>query len=372
MGFSFGFTEEELNNKEPHEEQHVKLAKSNPLDETNVQCEPKVTYLKDLLEGLIGNRITFERLELGTTQNEHIYKRELFDVKQQLMMEDDFKSRTNDDLFKILIGDTYEDLKHGVYEGGLKSWECSYDLIRKLDTMDLEKQGLTLDSSFNCIELGCGTSLPSLYIFDKIVRYRRQKELQCQPVRFILSDYNIEVLRLVSLPNILVNWCMDVLTLDELREIQGDKQRSSTEKNDIYVSRELAQKFTSWLASSKIDLCFVSGSWCRKFVDIIHGLLPQMPDQKNLILTSETIYSPPILPIVGEMLLELTYNEMPLTILTAKDIYFGVGGSVNQFLQFLEERNQAQPGKSRFYWNIEKVDSHLKRSVITIGRRWCP
>lgn len=236
MGFSFGFTEAELNSEKPHEEPHLSLAEENPLDKIQVQCEPKVTYLNDLLKGLIGNRITFEKLELGTRQKEYIYKRELFDVKQQLMMEDDFKASTEDDLFKILIGDTYEDLKHGVYEGGLKSWECSYDLIKKLDTMNLEKQGLIPSSPFNCIELGCGTSLPSLYIFNKLVRGRKKSDLGYQPVRFILSDYNFAVLRLVSLPNVLVNWCIDVLTPEELKEVQGDKQRSSSGKEEIYVS----------------------------------------------------------------------------------------------------------------------------------------
>lgn len=107
-------------------------------------------------------------------------------------------------------------------------------------------------------------------------------------------------------------------------------------------------------------------------MNIVHELIPEMSNQDNLILTSETIYSPPILPVVGEMLLELTYNAKPLTILTAKDIYFGVGGSVNQLLQYLEDRNKALSNEDKCYWNVEKVDSHLKRSIITIRRGVCP
>ncbi|KAF7632415.1 hypothetical protein Mgra_00008195 [Meloidogyne graminicola] len=46
------------------------------------------------------------------------------------------------------------DLETGVYEGGLKIWECSIDLCNFIDSISFE--------GFNVLELGCGAGLPSI------------------------------------------------------------------------------------------------------------------------------------------------------------------------------------------------------------------
>ena len=56
----------------------------------------------------------------GKTQK--VPRRELFDIRVQVMAEDDGTS-TNP-----LIGLGDSDIKTNVYEGGYKSWECSIDL----------------------------------------------------------------------------------------------------------------------------------------------------------------------------------------------------------------------------------------------------
>lgn len=362
MSFSFDFSEQELNNDEQlssgNEPRSQETIQTNPLDTVEITCPPQIITLKEILPTLIDTRISYESLQLGTKHDDHIYKRELFDVKQQLMVEDNFKDKSQDELFKILIGDTYEDLKNGVYEGGLKSWECSYDMIKELDTMDLDI------SSFNSVELGCGTSLPSLYLFSKVIEDRLTHGRG--QATFILSDYNYEVLRLVSLPNMLVNWCKFAISDLELKQLQGSG--SSNRKDEIYVSEDLANAFMQWLDSHSIQIVLISGSWGREFMNEVHKILPNMEEQKNLILTSETIYSPKMLPVVGEMVLQLTYGTEPLTIVTAKDIYFGVGGSVNQLIQYMQERNNGLPANKRLNWQVLKVNSHLKRSIIKIRR----
>ena len=45
------------------------------------------------------------------------------------MLETDAQSNNNSTELDILLGDTSEDLRKNIYEGGLKSWECSYDLV---------------------------------------------------------------------------------------------------------------------------------------------------------------------------------------------------------------------------------------------------
>lgn len=60
----------------------------------------------------------------GTGNEISIPRRELFDIRAQLMAED-----TQDDQ-QLLIGIDQDDIKANVYEGGLKTWECSVDLAQ--------------------------------------------------------------------------------------------------------------------------------------------------------------------------------------------------------------------------------------------------
>jgi protein-histidine N-methyltransferase len=54
-------------------------------------------------------------------------RRELFDAKMQLMAEDDGGEDSS-----IFSGLDDSDIRTNVYEGGFKSWECSYDLAKLL------------------------------------------------------------------------------------------------------------------------------------------------------------------------------------------------------------------------------------------------
>lgn len=74
-----------------------------------------------------------ERLSYATVRIEsplgrvvHLPRRELFDVRAQLLQED---SSTNDQVVEQL---DKSDLRSGVYEGGFKTWECSVDLASLL------------------------------------------------------------------------------------------------------------------------------------------------------------------------------------------------------------------------------------------------
>jgi hypothetical protein len=52
-------------------------------------------------------------------------RRELFDIKLQLLSAEDPEET-------VRYADTPSDLVRGVYEGGLKTWECSADLAQYL------------------------------------------------------------------------------------------------------------------------------------------------------------------------------------------------------------------------------------------------
>jgi protein-histidine N-methyltransferase len=69
-------------------------------------------------------------------------RRDLFDARFQLIAEDDGEERKADgsspstgpsSVLEYL--DAPSDIVPGVYEGGLKTWECSLDLVSYLDSM---------------------------------------------------------------------------------------------------------------------------------------------------------------------------------------------------------------------------------------------
>lgn len=65
-------------------------------------------------------------IESPKGQKTRIPRRELFDIKLQLMAEDDSNSHER------ASGLNASDIQTNVYEGGFKTWECSLDLARLL------------------------------------------------------------------------------------------------------------------------------------------------------------------------------------------------------------------------------------------------
>jgi protein-histidine N-methyltransferase len=79
------------------------------------------------LSGLPSNiSYSFVEIESPKGRKLRIPRRELFDVKMQLMAEDE--GGTSDE--KVNLDDS--DIRTNVYEGGYKSWECSFDLAKLL------------------------------------------------------------------------------------------------------------------------------------------------------------------------------------------------------------------------------------------------
>jgi protein-histidine N-methyltransferase len=146
----------------------------------------------------------------------------LFDARFQLISENEPDIREQTQMAKGSALDFIEspsDLVPGVYEGGLKTWECSLDIVNYLDGLEdsfmdrdihgkriLEVPLWLLRHEFWLIghQIGCGTSVPSLYLlrrlFSSAISARGETQLH-------LQDYNDSVLEFVSFPNILLTWC---------------------------------------------------------------------------------------------------------------------------------------------------------------------
>jgi protein-histidine N-methyltransferase len=231
-----------------------------------------------------------------------------------------------------LTGLETTDLQTNVYEGGYKTWECSLDLCRYLLDRGPRKDIDDMARVNHVIEMGCGSALPSLVLFGHALRERLG-------VYFTLTDYNADVLRLVTVPNLLLMW---VSTRDEeesraLFPDAGNPLRRGEQHGDLDVTPELVQAFQKDLESCGITLTLVSGSWTP--IDAFLGLVPSAPGMDTFVLGSETIYSPASCRAFTEAITELMKRvKTGKAVVAAKRVYFGVGGSVDGFRMECAER----------------------------------
>lgn len=347
MSFSFQFDDEDI------EADYVEVSNNsrnglgtaiNPLDQTTEGMPAEKLILEDLLQSLKGVSVTFS--SITTKNNITIYRRELFDVKHQLMAEDD-----GDEDVDILMGDN--DLQKNIYEGGLKTWECSIDLVDSLST------GLVSDL-FNSaagghsrvIELGSGTSLPSCYLLQRLLQEGKKSK-----VTFVLSDYNKSVLRIATVPNLVISWWA-TLDVERQKEISASFEIHSELNDLIQITESLIENFKQDLQANNIDITILAGAWSRAFLDkVVASNVP------TIVLTSETIYSPEVFPTLAEIIVELlSENANNKALVAAKDIYFGVGGSVVEFLKYLDTK------RNHVRYTVQQINSKgLNRSIISIS-----
>ena len=200
------------------------------------------------------------------------------------------------------------DLVPGVYEGGLKVWECTYDLLEYLETIDLDWKHCRV------LDLGCGVGLLGVYALLR------------GAVSVDFQDYNKEVLMSLTVPNILMN-----------------------------VAKNVSQEFTEY--TQVISKCtFFAGDWSN-----FDTILKQKPvvDKYDIILTSETIYSTES----QHKLIKIFQSSLSPTgvvLLAAKSHYFGVGGNVVVFSELVHEN------KIFDFEKVKEIGVGLPRNIIKL------
>lgn len=310
--------------------------------------------IKELLEQSVGVRMSYTQCQVdfnGTSNNQGscvVARRDLFDVKHQLMTQD-VLSATDE----ILLGLTNEDLRIATYEGGLKSWECTFDLMQVL----AERSSNGGYEYKNVLELGCGTGLPSALVLQKMLTSVQDPATAKR--NLVLADYNESVLKLVTVPNLLFTWC-DLQDQERLRTLQtGDQTGQSMMEirpGEVEVTQQLVTAFLSDLESKNIKVEFVSGGWSPQFVTLLNDGGAQF----DLILASETIYSPDTLPIFTDTMLCLM-TKTTEALVAAKRVYFGVGGGIPEFERALELRKVQ-------YETISEVTSQgVVRAILRVS-----
>ncbi|CAG8549464.1 4385_t:CDS:2 [Ambispora gerdemannii] len=277
-----------------------------------------------------------ETIEINSTLKESLssspstlYKRHLSDIKCQIALDDDdpmeehedsSNIKKNQNLFDVMVE---SDLIKGVYEGGFKTWECSLDLVDYL-----AGRGINIDS-LKVLELGCGSGLPGIYILT------REKS-----ARVDFQDYNEQVIKLVTIPNILLNTSLRPQATDI--DNQGIAQVNVA--NNESVIREMCKRSR-----------FFAGDW-NGLVDALD--IKSEKEKYDLILTSETIYNENSIEKLYNVIKNVLKRPNGVVLVSSKTMYFGVGGGILPFRQLVERDNM---------FDVEvvyTVTSHLRREIL--------
>lgn len=213
---------------------------------------------------------------------------------------------------------SHSDLITGVYEGGLKIWECTFDLLAYCKKAQVKFAGKKV------LDLGCGAGLLGIRAFKG-----GAKEIHFQ-------DYNSMVIDEVTLPNVVAN-----STLEE----------EGNDVNEPDVKRCRKSKVAQELCKCR----FFSGEW-SEFCKLVLSS-EEFFEKYDLILTSETIYNPDYYGSLHQTFLRLL-DKNGRVLLASKAHYFGVGGGIHLFQKFVEERNVFETR------TLEIIEEGLKRYLI--------
>ena len=182
------------------------------------------------------------------------------------------------------------DLIPSIYEGGLKIWECSLDLVGYLTESAIDFEGKRV------LEIGCGAGLPGIFAVLKGAKVDFQ-------------DYNEDVIRCVTIPNVLLN----------LQQLRGIQECESNSKPAMY----------HFLQKARQNCRFFCGDW-GSVVDFINPALSKEM-MYDYILTSETIYSVSSYCKLYNFIKKHLKKPEGVVYVAAKTYYFGVGGGTRSF-----------------------------------------
>ncbi|NWT02405.1 MET18 methyltransferase, partial [Mionectes macconnelli] len=220
---------------------------------------------------------------------------------------------------------SHSDLIPGVYEGGLKIWECTFDL------MDYFSEAAVQFTNKTVLDLGCGAGLLG------IVALKGKAE------RVHFQDYNSTVIEQITLPNVLAN-CVNESTHGRNRK--ASKPPAKRPKK-VEGSPDVLTKCR-----------FFSGEWSEVSQLLLSSNEPF--SKYDIILTSETIYNPDYYSALHDTLAQLL-DKSGRVYLASKVHYFGVGGGIYLFQKFTEERNVFRTSI------IKTIDQGLQRCITEMA-----
>ncbi|CAL9750530.1 unnamed protein product [Musa acuminata subsp. burmannicoides] len=209
-----------------------------------------------------------------------------------------------------VFGVANSDLVPGKYEGGLKLWEGSLDLVKKLHS-EIE-EGMLMLSGKRVLELGCGHGLPGIFAGLK----------GAAVIHF--QDFNAEVLRSLTIPNVTVN----------LKKELNQQQPLLTSKTSTSITADVRFFAGDWNEIHQL-LPYVCSADQRKATN--GGLEENSCDGYDVILMAETVYALSSLHCLYELIKRCMHRPSGVVYMAGKKHYFGVGGGTRQFVNLVEE-----------------------------------
>lgn len=202
------------------------------------------------------------------------------------------------------------DLVPGVYEGGLKIWECSIDLCRYLQRHNVRVDGYVL-------ELGCGHGLPGCWVLKQALsRLDKEASSQCY---IVFSDYNEFVLKDVTVKNVVLN-AMD-----------AGMPRMNHEELICWLRAHVAFGAGDWNCLSTTLQSHQRGEYQSKTMPL--GI--PKDGQFDCILAAETTYSEKAATETAQFLSKHLTPGTGIAYIATKRYYFGVGGGTSCFCNAL-------------------------------------
>ena len=151
------------------------------------------------------------------------------------------------------------------------------------------------------------------------------------PITFTLADYNEDVLRLITLPNILLTWAAN--TNDHVFAVPDT---TTDTFGDLDIKPTLIERFIADIKAKNISFNLLSGPWSSALADLIPA---SAPDMGMVVLGCETIYSSASTMAFVDITVALLQRvKMAKAMVAAKRMYFGVGGSVDAFKEACREK----------------------------------
>jgi len=132
-------------------------------------------------------------------------------------------------------------------------------------------------------------------------------------------------------------------------------------EGELEIDAELVQEFMSSLNSHGFNLSFFSGAWSPEFVQLVIESMGSGPARLT-ILGAETIYSPAALISFADTLMALldgTPEGKKAALIAAKKVYFGVGGSIEDFCD-------AVRAKGAVVSQIREESDGVRRAVVEV------
>ncbi|KAF9262107.1 hypothetical protein L218DRAFT_1000868 [Marasmius fiardii PR-910] len=377
--FNFDLDDSEIDNDLPeiYGTSHEESREQNQANLAEEQFkELSIQYLLESLPTKISSSPI--RIPLSSGETRFIARRDLFDARFQLisdetgLSEEDAAIKTQAKSALAFI-DEPSDLVPWVYEGGLKTWECSLDLV---DYLDQHKEtDVSVPHGKRILEIGCGTAIPSVYILNELL----SSPVQSKETEIHLQDYNASALELITFPNILLAWYMSPAS-EIFHDVQVSKVEDEKDGNvfpapdpavaaEIPITEELKAAFQSSLLEHHVSLRFFSGSWSTFPVEKTGG-------RYDVVLTSETVYRmesvPSLIHLIyssceGVSQVERALDSPPyLCLVAAKVFYFGVGGGITEFIQTVNRTKNSGENKTAEIETVWEKNVGVGRKILRL------